>query len=309
MQTLYRYRNGNYIVNILEDGTKIRITNDSEWKPSFAENIDIKITDRCTGTNCAFCHEGSGPKGKQGDILNLKFWDTLHAGQEVALGGGNVLEHPDLLTLLYKLKSNNVVANITVNQIHFIKYHKLIEELIKNKLVYGIGVSLVTPSKTFISLISQEVYKNVVIHTINGILTKDDINKLVDKGFKLLILGYKHLRRGNDYFEKEKSKIEANQKWLADNILEIVNHFEVVSFDNLALEQLDIKNKVDSRTWEECYMGDDGEYTFYIDCVNQEYAMSSTTPLDKRHKLLDNVDEMFHNIIGERNGDQKNNYE
>ena len=303
MQTLYSYRNGNYTVNILEDGTKIRITNDSEWKPSFAENIDIKITDRCTGTNCAFCHEGSGPKGKQGDILNLNFWDTLHTGQEVALGGGNVLEHPDLLALLYKLKSNNVVANITVNQIHFIKYHKLIEKLIKNKLVYGIGVSLVNPSKTFISLISQGVYKNVVIHTINGILTKDDIDKLVDKGFKLLILGYKHLRRGNDYFEKEKSKIEANQRWLAENILEIVNHFEVVSFDNLALEQLDIKNKVDSRTWEECYMGDDGEYTFYIDCVNQEYAMSSTTPLDKRHKLLDNADEMFHNIIEERNGD------
>ena len=170
-------------------------------------------------------------------------------------------------------------------------------------MVYGIGVSLVTPSKTLISLISQEIYKNVVIHTINGILTKDDISKLADKRLKLLILGYKHLRRGNDYFEKEKPIIEANQKWLADNILEIINHFEVVSFDNLALEQLDMKNKVDSRTWAECYMGDDGKYTFYIDCVNQEYAMSSTTPLDKRHKLLDNVDEMFHNIVEEREND------
>lgn len=40
-------------------------------------------------------------------------------------------------------------------------------------------------------------------------------------------------------------------------------------------------------------MGDDGTSTFYIDCVNEEFAKSSTTPLDKRHKLLDNVDEMF----------------
>lgn len=299
-QTLHSYVNGNYVVNILDDGTKICITNDNEWKPTFAENIDIKLTDRCTGTNCAFCHEGSGPNGKHGDILNLKFFNTLHEGQEVALGGGNVLEHPDFISLLYKLRDLKVIANITVNQIHFIKHHELIEELIKNKLVYGIGVSLVTPSKTLVSLISKEIYKNVVIHTINGILTKDDIKKLVDKHFKLLILGYKRLRRGNDYFDKEKDKIEANQKWLSDNILELTKHFEVISFDNLALEQLDIKNKVDSRTWAECYMGDDGTTTFYIDCVKKEYAMSSTTPLNKRHKLLDNVDEMFHNIVEEK---------
>ena len=47
-------------------------------------------------------------------------------------------------------------------------------------------------------------------------------------------------------------------------------------------------------------MGDDGTTTFYIDCVRKEYAMSSTTPLDKRHKLLDNVDEMFHYIVKEK---------
>ena len=300
MKLLHKYKNGNYDVYLFEDGTKIRHTKDNFYRPDFAENIDIKITNKCTGTNCSYCHEGSSPCGKHGDILNLKFWDTLHEGQEVALGGGNVLEHPDFISLLYKLRDLKVIANITVNQIHFIKHHELIEELIKNELVYGVGVSLVTPSKTLMSLISQEIYKNVVIHTINGILTKDDINKLVDKRFKLLILGYKHLRRGNDYFDKEKEKIEANQKWLSDTILEIINHFEVVSFDNLALEQLDMKTKVDSRTWTECYMGDDGTTTFYIDCVNQEYAESSTTPLDKRHKLLDNVDEMFHNIVEER---------
>lgn len=299
-QTLYNYRNGNYMVNIMDDGTKLCFTDDNEWKPAFAENIDIKITDRCTGTNCAYCHEGSGPNEQHGDILSLKFWNTLHKGQEVALGGGNVLEHPDFISLLYKLKEHGVISNITVNQIHFIKHHDLIEELIKNKLVYGVGISLVTPSKTLISLISQEIYKNVVIHTINGILTKDDIKKLKDKHVKLLILGYKHLRRGNDYFDKEKDKIEANQKWLSDNILELTKHFEIISFDNLALEQLDMKNKVNPITWNKYYMGDDGTTTFYIDCVRKEYAMSSTTPLDKRHKLLDNVDEMFHYIVKEK---------
>ena len=110
---------------------------------------------------------------------------------------------------------------------------------------------------------------------------------------KLLILGYKHLRRGDDYFNKEKDLIEKNQKWLEDNILELFSHFKVVSFDNLALEQLNMQNKLDKNIWEDCYMGDDGTTTFYIDCVNKQFAQSSTSSLDKRYPLLDNIDDMF----------------
>ena len=165
--------------------------------------------------------------------------------------------------------------------------------MIRNKLIYGIGVSLIYPSKTLINALKQPIFKNVVIHTINGVLNEYDIKELENKGFKLLVLGYKHLRRGNDYFDKEKIHILENQKWLENNILDILNKFEVVSFDNLALEQLNMKDKIDKDIWEESYMGDDGTSTFYIDCVNEEFAESSTTPLDKRYKLLDNIDEMF----------------
>ena len=41
------YKNGNYIVTILNDGTKIRQTKDDEFIPAFAENCDVKITDKC----------------------------------------------------------------------------------------------------------------------------------------------------------------------------------------------------------------------------------------------------------------------
>ena len=293
MKLLYKYKNGNYDVFLYEDGTKIRYTKETTWESSFAENIDIKLTNKCTGTNCSYCHEGSGPDGKHGDILNLKFWDTLHKGQEVALGGGNVIEHPDFISLLKKLKKIGVISNITLNQFHFLSNIDLIKELIKDNLIYGIGVSLIYPSKTLINVLKQAIFKNVVIHTINGILSEYDIKELENKGFKLLILGYKHLRRGNDYFDKEKIHILDNQKWLENNILDILNKFEVVSFDNLALEQLNMKDKIDKDVWEELYMGDEGTSTFYIDCVNEEFAKSSTAPLDKRYKLLDNVDEMF----------------
>ena len=297
MKLLYKYRNGNYNVLIFDDGTKVRQTNESVWKPYFAENIDIKLTNKCTGTNCVYCHEGSEPNGKNGDILNLKFFDTLHEGQEVALGGGNIFEHPDLLALLEKLKNKHIICNITVNQFHFFKYLALIKTLIKDKLVYGVGVSLNYPTQQLIDTLKEPIFKNVVIHTINGILTKEQVEKLKNNNLKLLILGYKHLRRGDDYFNKEKDLIEKNQKWLEDNISELFSHFKVVSFDNLALEQLNMQNKLDKNTWEECYMGDDGTTTFYIDCVNKQFAQSSTSLLDKRYPLLDNIDDMFKVIV------------
>ena len=296
MKLLANYINGNYKVALFEDGTKVRFNDLDTLKPDFAENIDIKITDKCDG-NCSFCFEGSGPNGKNGDILNLKFFDTLHEGQEVALGGGNIFEHPDLLTLLEKLKNKHIICNITVNQFHFFKYLDLIKTLIKDKLVYGVGVSLNYPTQQLIDALKEPIFKNVVIHTINGILTKEQVEKLKNNNLRLLILGYKHLRRGKNYFNKEKDLIEKNQKWLEDNILELFSHFKFVSFDNLALEQLNMQDKLDKNIWEECYMGDDGTTTFYIDCVNKQFAQSSTSELDKRYPLLDNIDDMFKVIL------------
>lgn len=297
MELLGRYRNGNYVTTILSDGTRIRETNDDEFIPDHAENMDIKLTNRCSGVNCKFCHEGSTPNGKHGDILNEKFVDTFHKYQECALGGGNVLEHPDLIPFLEKLKEKKVIANITVNQIHFEKEQELIRKLVDEKLIYGLGVSLVKPTDKFIKLIKQ--YPNAVIHTINGVLKPSDVQAMENNNLKMLILGYKHLRRGNEYFESDREKIEENQTWLYENLQEILNKFKVVSFDNLAIEQLNVKRLLSDSEWNEFYQGDDGTSTYYIDMVERKFARSSTAPFDKRYDLLDSVDDMFKKIISE----------
>ena len=98
------YDNGNVHVIRFSDGTVIRFSEDDEFNFAFPENMDVKITNRCTGTNCAWCHEGSGPKGEHGDILNAEWVDSLHPYTEMAIGGGNALEHPDLLPFLIKWK-------------------------------------------------------------------------------------------------------------------------------------------------------------------------------------------------------------
>lgn len=297
MDLLGIYKNGNFTTKLFSDGTKVRETEDDEFIPDFAENMDIKISNYCD-MGCKFCHEGSTKNGKHGDILNQKFVETLHPYQEVALGGGDATSHPDLIPFLHKLKDRKVIVNMTVNQRHFEQKQELIKKLVDEKLIYGLGVSLVNSTDEFISLIQQ--YPNAVIHVINGILKLSDVEILSDKNLKILILGYKQLRRGGDYLYKEFENITTKQMWLKENLKSIIKHFKVVSFDNLAIDQLEVQRLMSQEEWDEFYMGDDGSMTYFIDMVEQKFARSSTADFDKRYDLLDSVDEMFKKIVSEQ---------
>ncbi|RHG20082.1 radical SAM protein [Blautia obeum] len=288
------YKNGNFRTFIdLNDGTKIRETDEDEFIADFAESMDVKICNYCD-IGCPMCHEGSTTKGKFGDILNEKFIQTLHPYQEIAIGGGDATSHPDLIPFLYELREKRVIANLTVNQIHFEKKQDLIKKLVDNHLIYGLGISLVNPTEKFIELVKQ--YPNAVIHVINGVLKPEDVKALENNNLKILILGYKHLRRGNEYFDAAHEKIEKNQKWLYDNLEGMLDKFKVVSFDNLAIEQLNVKRLLSQEEWDEFYMGNDGQSTYYIDMVERKFARSSTAHMNKRYDLLDSVDDMF-NVI------------
>lgn len=287
------YKNGNYTVKFFDDGTKIRETNDDEFIPAFAENCDCKITDKCDG-GCAWCYEGCTPNGKHGNILNYRFLDTLHQYTELAING-NDMSHPDLIPFLEKLKEKKVIANITVNQIHFEKHQNMFQDLINRELIHGLGISLREPTNEFISLVKR--YPNAVIHTINGILTDKDIEKLADNDLKILILGYKQLRRGNEYYDVEHEDIINKQNWLKENLPNIIEHFKVVSFDNLAITQLDVKRLMTNEEWKEFFMGTDGKFTFYLDLVEGNFGKNSLAT--KRYPIMDNIDDIFKKIVSE----------
>ena len=138
-------------------------------------------------------------------------------------------------------------------------------------------------------------FKNAVVHTINGILTESDVDVLKNNNLKILVLGYKQLRRGVDFYSNNKDEIVKNQKWLYDNIGHLTELFDAVSFDNLAIEQLDIRRLMTEDEWNEFYMGDDGTVTFYIDLVENKFAKNSLS--QERYDLLDSIDDMFNVII------------
>ena len=293
MNKIEFYRNGNYAVMIFKNGTKIRRTADDEFKPAFAENCDCKITNKCDG-NCSFCYENCVPDGKHADLFKYDFINSLHPYTELAING-NDLTHPDLIKFLEFLKTKNIFVNMTVNQMHFERNLDLIDNLIKNELIYGLGISLRNPSEDFIKAVKK--YPNAVIHIINGIVSVKDIHILANNDLKLLILGYKNMNRGIDYYNANQIQIERNKTWLKENLVAMTMLFDTISFDNLAIEQLDVRSILSPSEWDEFYMGDDGKFTFYIDMVEGKFSKNSIAEKSERYDINNlTVDEMF-NII------------
>ena len=308
MNLIGKYQNGNYTVSIFDDGTKIRENDLDFFEAEFPESMDLKITNKCHN-GCAFCHENSTRDGKHGDIMSPSFIDRLHPYTEIAIGGGNPLEHPDLVPFLEKLKSLKMIPSMTIRQNDFMDSLELITELVNKKLIYGLGISLVTTKQDgFIEAVQK--FPNAVIHVINGIVTLDELEMLAYHNLKILILGYKEVRRGKDLFYSDL----ATQSWIMqlrketyDMLPQIIDcrWFDVVSFDNLAIKQLNPKRLMSKEKWDEMYMGDDGidgemtSASMFIDMVERQFAKNSCSM--ERYPLMDNITDMY-NVLRGKNG-------
>lgn len=292
MSRFVSYKNGNYNVIIdLKTGTKIRENDLDFFHADFPESMDIKICNKCD-MGCPMCHENSTPDGECGDIMGAKFIETLHPYTELAIGGGNPLEHPDLIPFLQKCKDLKLIPSMTVNQTHFMKSAAVLKKLRDEKLIYGLGVSLNDAyDKDFYTQLKQ--FPNAVVHVINGLIDIKDFEQF-DYDTKFLILGYKNFRRGATLYEAAAANIEKKKSDLYSALGSILESFSVVSFDNLAIEQLNPSRLVSNGMWDESYMGDDGTATMYIDVVRRECARTSTST--KRFPMEDNIISMFEKV-------------
>jgi len=270
---LFQYKNGNTFVTIKEDGTKIR-EYDSDPCPSFPESMDIKITNYCSLSNyCKWCHEASDTNGKHADLdFVITKLNELPSGVELAIGGGNPLDHPQLEEFLTKVRDLGIIANITVNQLHVKKHFGQIVDLIENDLIKGLGISYngnnIKETKALVKMTN-----NVVFHVIAGVNTLQDLQDISEIHNKVLVLGYKQFRKGEKYFS---DAVQDNiDQWYRR--LPLFFKKLIISFDNLAITQLNLRRYFTDKSWETFYMGDDGTFTYYIDAVNKTYGRNSTS--------------------------------
>lgn len=271
---LAKYKNGNAAVQLLQDGTRI-VEYDGELDLDYPLNVDVRVSSKCTfGMNpktgkavCAFCHESATTDGVNGDVEELHFkLSELPIGTEIAIGANQI--DKSLFALLFTLHGRPV--NLTVNQGHLPRDCDFIKNLIKNGLIRGLGVSY----RHGMAPIPQEIleYPNTVVHVIAGIDDIHDVKRLASIGVKkLLVLGEKDFGFNQGRVDLQSHKHQFWRMWVHD----LFEMFDVVSFDNLALEQLRVGRFVPQSLWDKFYQG---EHSLYINAVDGTYSPSSRSP-------------------------------
>jgi len=252
------YNNGNYQVIIKEDGTKIRKSLDGEFRPSRVETLDINLSNKCSG-GCKYCYINATPEGKDGDF-NLLFKMDIPDYTELAINYNGI--HDKFDKFMSGEGTCDWIINLTINSKLFSDENQLnkIQSWIDNGNLKGIGIS----TNEYINI--PLVTNNIVFHTIAGITPTQEIIKMLNDNKKVLILGFKQLGRAEDI------KIDL-ANWDIDSILNTKKG--LLSFDNLAIDQLDLKNKVSNEIWKTHYMGEEGTTSFYIDLVTNTFSKSS----------------------------------
>jgi hypothetical protein len=278
MKVLVEYQNGGELITIYESGTKNRVKV-SDSLPVFPETVDLKITDYCNA-GCKFCHEGSTMKGVHANHSALMaLVNDFHPGMEIAIGGGNPMDYPQLEELLLEMKAKKLIPNITINELHFNKNVAQLKAWQEAGLLYGVGVSCCNLQDDR----EEAPLKNMVYHHILNItdFSRYPSNRNIHPSHKkILVLGYKDIRRGAEW-KKKKSFEQLNENGVSKTIHHINKMLRdgyVVAFDNLAIEQLGLLDRMTPSMKEEFYMGDDGSHSMYIDAVNQRYSTTSRNP-------------------------------
>ena len=271
---MIQYKNGNAEISISSDGTRI-IEFNGELRLDWPLNVDIRVTNKCAfGFNpntrsaiCSFCHESARTDGSECDYLKLQeILSELPAGVELAIGGNAMTGQ--LVDFLKWAKLRGYICNITVNQGHLVRDLKLIKQGIEDGWIAGLGVSYRSMLKWNVpELITN--YQNTVFHVIAGIDDIDDIMKLATRGVKkILVLGEKDF--GFNLGNVDLNSI-THKKWLW-KLPMLFDAFDVVSFDNLGIEQTKPNRFMDQQSWDEFYQG---EHSIYINAVDQYFAPSS----------------------------------
>jgi hypothetical protein len=269
---LYKYQNGNGVVRLFSSGSRMISFEGNEFKPSFPLNVDVRTSTTCSfgkgskdSQMCPFCHESAVIRGEDCDYNELyTVLRNLPDGVEIAIGANDLTE--SYIKFVTRL-SKHYPVNITINSGHLYKQHSNLNHLIDNHIVRGVGVSYRSSAAArHLRLINNRT--NVVVHAIAGINTVEEV--LAIDHNKILILGEKDFG-----FNKGNVDITTSRhiSW-QESLPKLLTAFDVVSFDNLAIKQLDVKSHLSKANWKKFYQA---EHSLYVDGPAKVFRKSSTS--------------------------------
>jgi hypothetical protein len=269
-----QYKNGNADIELHSDGTRV-IQYDDDLNLDSPLNIDIRVNSECSfGMNpktgkafCSFCHESATTDGTECDyeILRDKLIG-LPKGIELAIGCNKMTA--ELYEFILWCSVQEYIVNLTVNQGHVKRDFEVLKHITECGFIKGLGISYRSGLKFDVPKYILD-YEHTVFHVICGIDSYHEVEALRKQGVnKVLCLGEKD-------FGFNLGKVDLTTKkhkewyWWVHNLFKT---FDVVSFDNLGLQQLNVRRFFTNENWE---VFNQSEHSFYIDAVNKILAPSS----------------------------------
>ena len=296
---LHQYQNGNALVKLHSNGTRV-ITFDDKIKLDYPLNIDIRLSKKCAfGMNpatgkavCSFCHESATTDGSSATVADIDAMflamQNLPKGMELAVGINQW--SPEVEYFLSVSNQRQYVVNVTINQGTLKTCLPEILKASKSNAIKGIGISYRKGMAAIPDALLEN--ENTVVHVISGIDEIDDVKELANQNVKkILVLGEKDFG-----FNLGKVQIKSNSHfWWYRTVHELFRLFDVVSFDNLALEQLNVRRFV--KDWDTTYQH---EYSFYCNAVDGYFSPSSRSNVQTPYANI-SAEEYFKSLFPQFN--------
>jgi hypothetical protein len=243
------------------------------------ELVDLKVTDFCRN-NCRFCYQDSDEKGEHASMQNIGRL-AYALGElgvfEVAIGGGEPMEHPDFLEILDIFQRNGIVANFTTRETDWLRDEARRERIMSR--CGGFALSAGTPHDVedlrtifdYHGIPSDGVHVHIVMGTVSRTEFEEMLRTCHDAGFRATLLGWKSAGRAC----KRKPK---PYDWWMDAVREEAERdgrywlSPWIGIDTALAQQSGGKLSDIPKC---CYYLEEGRWSCYIDAVKFRMARSS----------------------------------
>ncbi|MCY1703906.1 radical SAM protein [Deinococcus sp. SL84] len=241
------------------------------YRPPRPELVDINVTDFCS-VGCAFCYRGSDTRGEHATLENLATIAQRlgKAGVfEVALGGGEITEHPHFLQMLPLFHEAGLVTNFTTRlPQHVAAQWRRIEPHIGAFAFSTSGPrELKRQAETLRGLPAERINVHVVMGTQSEAQFRATLEEAARHRYRVTLLGYKTTERGGEYRP-------IPYDWWTGGIALAQERGLALSIDTTLAEQYH-QDILAAGVAQEYFHVREGQYSAFIDAVSMTLHASS----------------------------------
>jgi len=255
------------------------------------ELVDLKITEVCSNDlPCKkYCYQSSGPKGKHCDLQTIEEVAKVFASLkifEVALGGGDPMDHPEFLKILHLFRKYGVVPSFSTRKTEWILYEELRTKIFEQIGAVGFSVNSSEEIQEILTLLEENLgnlypfSEKIKFHYVMGSTPLEELTKIVnlltDRNCplgtrNLLLLSFKNKGRGQSF---KTFPYEDCIQMLLDHKVYHINA------DTVFLQEF--RQEVEERCPKMFLEFEEGKFSCYIDPIRGTMAPSSFVKEDQK---------------------------